>query len=150
MKSIKGFTLLELVIALSLCSVLCLIIVYITKDMYSLYDEMITIDEIDEEVDTISKIFDEFSLTLRQNFKKFKIEETLVDDKPIVKLLIKKEIILTIYNYEPKKIVFNNNEFIFKHIKMFYVLDFENKINFLFVDEINRYHRLIYNFYEVA
>lgn len=118
--------------------------------MYSLYDEMITIDEIDEEVDTISKIFDEFSLTLRQNFKKFKIEETLVDDKPIVKLLIKKEIILTIYNYEPKKIVFNNNEFIFKHIKMFYVLDFENKINFLFVDEINRYHRLIYNFYEVA
>ena len=150
MKSIKGFTLLELVIALSLCSVLCCIIVYLTKDMYSLYDEIIIVNEIDEEVDTISKIFDEFSLTLRQNFKKFKIEETLVDDKPIVKLLIKNDIILTIYNFEIKKIVFNNNEFIFKHIKMFYVLDFENKINFLFVDEINRYHRLIYNFYEVA
>ena len=48
MKNIKGFTLLELVIALSLCSLLCSIIIYITKDMYKLSEEISINDEIDE------------------------------------------------------------------------------------------------------
>ncbi len=88
MKNIKGFTLLELVIALSLCSLLCSIIIYITKDMYKLSEEISINDEIDEEVDIICRIFDEFSTDLKQNYRKFKMEEILVDDKPIIKLLI--------------------------------------------------------------
>ena len=71
MKNIKGFTLLELVIALSLCSLLCSIIIYITKDMYKLSEEISINDEIDEEVDIICRIFDEFSTDLKQNYRKF-------------------------------------------------------------------------------
>ena len=150
MKNIKGFKLLELVIALSLCSLLCSIIIYITKDMYKLSEEISINDEIDEEVDIICRIFDEFSTDLKQNYRKFKMEEILVDDKPIIKLLIKNEVILTIYNYENKKIKYRENEWTFKHIRMFYILDFENKLIYAFVDEKYRYHRIIHNFYEVA
>ena len=76
--------------------------------MYKLSEEISINDEIDEEVDIICRIFDEFSTDLKQNYRKFKMEEILVDDKPIIKLLIKNEVILTIYNYENKKAVINN------------------------------------------
>lgn len=149
MKSIKGFTLLELVVGICIMSILFTSLLLITKSMYKMYDYTISTSKIDEEVNTISKIFDDLMKEARLNYKNVKVEQTLENDNPIIKISITKTKYLIIHNYGNQTIEYQNNVWTFTNINMFYIYDYDDHIVFSFVDRIFRYHRIVYNFYEI-
>lgn len=147
MKSIKGFTLIELVTSLALCSVLIALIVSISSNMSNIYLKMKDDEIIKEEIDTLKRTFDEFILDARLQNKKILKGETLEDYCKITKLYIGKTIYMTITEEENITIVRDNIKFVFQKLKSLAIDKTDERIVLNFEDVHQKKYSKVYYFY---
>lgn len=143
MKSIKGQTLIELVATMAILSQILLIIIYITRYIYIFTDKMKLETNINSDVDTLNKLFNEIDINALN--KTIKVE-TLDDTKPIIKMYIDDALVCTIYNYDTVLVKYNNQTFKFNYIEEINIYSNSKRIIYIFKDKAYKYHKIVYNF----
>lgn len=147
MKSIKGFTLVELVTSIALCSVLIALIASISNNMSKIFLKMKEDEIIKEEVDTIKQTFDEFILDARLQNKKILKGETSEDCRQIIELYIGKTIYMTITEEENITIARDDIKLVFKKLKSLAIDKTTERIVLTFEDVHQKKYSKVYYFY---
>ncbi len=147
MKSIKGFTLIELVTSLALCSVLIALIASISNNMSNIYLKIKDDEIIKEEIDTLKQTFDEFILDARLQNKKILKGETSEDYRQITELYIGKTIYMTITEEENITIVRDNIKLVFQKLKSLAIDKTSERIVLTFEDVHQKKYSKVYYFY---
>lgn len=147
-KSIKGFTLVELVTSLALCTVLIALIATISQNMSIIYHKIKEDEIVKKEVDTMKQTFDELILNAELQNEKILKGETLEDYCQVIKLYIGTSFYMKITQGEDITIERGDIKLSFKKLTSLSLDKTTERIVLTFEDVHQKKYTKVYYFYE--